>query len=104
MTCETSDGTRACELQLGAKKNVVLMTNQHGRAQSSLVGAGPNTAGGRRYLDSLTIGWHFLWFVRARKGEAYRASGRVTLESAEGDRPMSIVWKLETSLLARRET
>ena len=31
----------------------------------------------------------------------YRACGRVTLESAEGDRPMSIVWKFETPLPVR---
>jgi hypothetical protein len=37
-------------------------------------------------------------FVRPRKGGAYRACGRVLLEFAEGDRPMSIVWKLETPL------
>jgi hypothetical protein len=39
--------------------------------------------------------------VRPRKGEAYRACGPVTLESAEGDRPMSIVWQLQTPLPAR---
>ena len=39
--------------------------------------------------------------VRPRKGEAYRACGPVMLESAEGDRPMSIVWQLGTPLPAR---
>lgn len=38
MTCETGEGTRACELQLGPNKTVLLMTDQNGRAQSSLVG------------------------------------------------------------------
>ena len=33
--------------------------------------------------------------------DAYRACGCVTLETAEGDRPMSLVWKLETPLPAR---
>jgi superfamily II DNA or RNA helicase len=70
----------------------------HWQSQNS---AGPDTPGGRRYLDSATNGWQFQLFVRPRKGEAYRACGSVTLESAEGDRPMSIVWRLQTPLPAR---
>lgn len=70
----------------------------HWQTQNS---AGPDTPSGRRYLESSTNGWQFQLFVRPRKGEAYRACGRVTLESAEGDRPMSIAWKLETPLPAR---
>ena len=70
----------------------------HWQTQNS---AGPDTPGGRRYLESSTNGWQFQLFVRPRKGEAYRACGRVTLESAEGDRPMSIVWQLQTALSAR---
>jgi hypothetical protein len=38
MACETSEGVRSCQVELGAKKTVVLMTDQNGRAQSSLVG------------------------------------------------------------------
>ena len=63
--------------------------------------AGPDTPSGRRYLESESNGWQFQLFVRPRKGEPYRACGRVRLESAEGDRPMSIVWRLETVLPAR---
>ena len=70
----------------------------HWQSQNS---AGPDTLGGRRYLDSVTNGWQFQLFVMPRKGEAYRACGPVTLESAEGDRPMSIVWRLQTPLPAR---
>lgn len=70
----------------------------HWQSQNS---AGPDTPGGRRYLESATNGWQFQLFVRPRKEEAYRACGPVTLESAEGDRPMSIVWKLQTPLPAR---
>ena len=70
----------------------------HWQTQNS---AGPDTPGGRRYLESLTNGWQFQLFVRPRKGEAYRACGRLSLETAEGDRPMNIVWKLETPLPAR---
>ncbi|CAN5790466.1 hypothetical protein BH09PSE5_BH09PSE5_38680 [soil metagenome] len=70
----------------------------HWQTQNS---AGPDTPGGRRYLESSSNGWKFQLFVRARKGDAYRACGGVTLESADGDRPMSMVWKLETPLPAR---
>ncbi|MBS3996788.1 MAG: DUF3427 domain-containing protein [Hydrogenophaga sp.] len=70
----------------------------HWQSQNS---ASPNTPGGRRYLESATNGWQFQLFVRPRKGEAYRACGPVMLESAEGDRPMSIVWRLQTPLPAR---
>jgi superfamily II DNA or RNA helicase/HKD family nuclease len=70
----------------------------HWQTQNS---AGPDTSSGRRYLESRTNGWQFQLFVRPRKGDAYRACGRVTLESAEGDRPMSIVWKLEIPLPVR---
>jgi superfamily II DNA or RNA helicase/HKD family nuclease len=70
----------------------------HWQTQNS---AGPDTPGGRRYLESSRNGWQFQLFVRPRKRDAYRACGRVTLESAEGDRPMSIVWRLQTPLPAR---
>lgn len=70
----------------------------HWQSQNS---AGPDTPGGQRYLESATNGWQFQLFVRPRKGEAYRACGPVTLESAVGDRPMSIVWRLQTPLPAR---
>jgi hypothetical protein len=75
----------------------------HWQTQNS---AGPDTSGGRRYLESTgddgrANGWQFHLFVRTRKGEAYRACGRVRLESAEGDRPMSIIWRLEAPLPAR---
>ena len=70
----------------------------HWQTQNS---AGPDTPSGRRYVQSSTNGWQFQLFVRPRKGDAYRTCGRLTLESAEGDRPMSIVWKLEIPLPAR---
>jgi hypothetical protein len=70
----------------------------HWQTQNS---AGPDTNSGRRYTESPANGWQFHLFVRPRKGEAYRACGRVTLESVDGDRPMSIVWKFETPLPVR---
>jgi hypothetical protein len=70
----------------------------HWQSQNS---AGPDTPAGRRYLESATNGWQFQLFVRPRKGEAYRACGPMALESAEGDRPMNIIWKMHTPLPAR---
>jgi superfamily II DNA or RNA helicase/HKD family nuclease len=70
----------------------------HWQTQNS---AGPDTPGGRRYLESVTNGWQFQLFVRSRKGDAYRACGRLTLESAAGDRPMSIIWRLQIPLPSR---
>lgn len=70
----------------------------HWQSQNS---AGPDTPAGRRYLESPGNGWRFQLFVRTRKGEPYRACGPVLLESAEGNRPMSITWRLGTSLPAR---
>lgn len=67
----------------------------HWQTQNS---AGPDTPAGRRYLDSVSNGWQFQLFVRTHKETPYRACGRVTLESAEGDRPMTIVWRLESQL------
>lgn len=60
--------------------------------------AGPNTAVGRRYLESPGNGWSFQLFVRRAKGTPYRACGPVTLERSEGEKPMTIYWKLAISL------
>ncbi len=38
MQCSTSDGFVSCAVELGAKKTALLMTEQNGQAQSSLVG------------------------------------------------------------------
>lgn len=70
----------------------------HWQSQNS---AGPDTAAGRRYLEGHAEGWQFQLFVRGRRSDAYRACGPVTLESAEGDRPMTIVWRLNIPLPAR---
>ncbi len=69
----------------------------HWQSQNS---AGPDTPAGRRYLDSATNGWQFQLFVRARKAEPYRALGPVVLERAEGNRPLSITWRLSAPLTA----
>jgi hypothetical protein len=56
--------------------------------------AGVNNATGRRYLDAPDNGWRFQLFVRENQESAYIALGPVTLEQAEGDRPISITWRL----------
>lgn len=63
--------------------------------------AGPNTTAGCRYLESPGNGWRFQLFVRAAKGDPYHACGPVTLEGAEGEKPMSIHWKLGIPLPIR---
>lgn len=63
--------------------------------------AGPTTTAGRRYLESPGNGWNFQLFVRRAKAEPYRACGPVTLERYEGEKPMTIYWKLATPLSSR---
>ncbi len=63
--------------------------------------AGPTTSAGRRYIESPGNGWSFQLFVRLAKGEPYRACGPVTLERHEGERPMTIYWKLTVPLPPR---
>ncbi len=67
----------------------------HWQTQNS---AGPDTDAGRRYIESGHNGWNFQLFVRERKGLPYRALGRVRKAAIEGDRPMSITWKLDAPL------
>lgn len=62
--------------------------------------AGPNNMTGRRYVESPGNGWTFQLFVRENRGAAYLAVGPVQLVSHEGDRPISITWRLETPLPA----
>ena len=70
----------------------------HWQTQNS---AGPDTAGGRRYVESATNGWSFQLFVRSRKGHPYRVCGSVRAESVSGSRPMSIRWRLTSPLPLR---
>lgn len=62
---------------------------------------GPDTMSGRRYIESKTNGWVFQLFVRTDKTAPFRACGPVTLESWEGDRPMSLIWHLSEPLSPR---
>ncbi len=60
--------------------------------------AGLDNATGRRYLDSRKNGWIFQLFVRENQSSAYIALGSVVLEHHEGDRPISITWRLKQSM------
>jgi superfamily II DNA or RNA helicase len=57
--------------------------------------AGPDTVAGRRYIESPANGWRFQLFVRETRDHPYRALGPAVLESWEGNRPVSITWRLE---------
>ena len=67
----------------------------HGQTQNN---AGPHTLAGRRYIESPANGWRFFLFVRENKEVVYCALGPATKISIEGDRPMSVQWKLEVPL------
>ena len=62
--------------------------------------AGPNNMTGRRYVESPGNGWTFQLFIRENRDTAYVAVGPVQLVSHEGDRPISITWRLGTPLTA----
>ena len=59
---------------------------------------GPTTMSGKRYLESPDNGWRFQLFVRESKSHPYRALGPVIIEKWEGNRPMSITWRLAAPL------
>jgi hypothetical protein len=67
----------------------------HWQTQNS---AGPHTPAGRRYIESPENGWRFFLFVRENKEAPYCALGPATKVHIEGDRPMSLHWKLEVPL------
>lgn len=62
--------------------------------------AGPNNKSGQRYTESTNNGWTFQLFVREDRDAAYLAVGPVQLVSHQGDRPISITWRLERPLTA----
>ncbi len=53
---------------------------------------------GRRYLDSPGNGWRFYLFVRTDPDAPYAFLGEARIESATGDRPIGITWKLEHAI------
>ena len=55
---------------------------------------------GRRYLDSGTNGWSFYLFVRTDPEATFAFLGPVRYVAHSGDRPIGIMWKLETTMPA----
>ena len=94
----TLDKTQGYHQSIAYHDYAISAERFHWQTQNS---AGPDTFAGRRYLEGQAEGWQFQLFVRPHKGDAYRACGPVTLESAEGDRPMTIVWQLNSPLPIR---
>jgi len=70
----------------------------HWQSQNS---AGSGTVAGRRYIESPRNGWSFQLFVRSRPTDPFYALGSATIESWEGEKPMSIVWKLTVPMPPR---
>jgi superfamily II DNA or RNA helicase/HKD family nuclease len=64
----------------------------HWESQSS---ASRHTGAGRRYVEGSS---RPLLFVRFERGEPYLFLGQAELESASGDRPIAITWRLRTPL------
>jgi superfamily II DNA or RNA helicase/HKD family nuclease len=95
VTLDKSDGYHD---RIAYRDYAISDTLFHWESQNS---AGPDTPVGRRYLDSRDNGWSFQLFVRPTRAQPYRACGPLYLESAEGDRPLSIVWRLAVPLPAQ---
>jgi Domain of unknown function (DUF3427)/Helicase conserved C-terminal domain/Type III restriction enzyme, res subunit len=94
----TLDKTQGYHQRIAYHDYAISAERFHWQTQNS---AGPDTLVGRRYLEGHAEGWQFQLFVRPQRGDAYRACGPVTLQSAEGDRPMTIVWQLNSPLPIR---
>lgn len=62
--------------------------------------AGVDNATGRRYIDSASNGWRFQLFVRENPDCPYIALGSVVLDKYDGDRPISITWRLKREIPA----
>lgn len=67
----------------------------HWQTQNS---AGPHTQAGRRYIHGRDKGWVFQLFVRETKKDLYRCLGPVAHESNEGEKPMSIIWRMQVPI------
>ena len=107
-------GGRALEAKAG-KDAVVLLLCRSGK-RSALAAEVATKAGFRQVFNVLEgfegdldarqqrghgNGWRFQLFVRSKKGAPYQACGPVTLERAEGSKPMTIYWRLERPLPVR---
>jgi hypothetical protein len=95
VTLDKSDGFRD---QVAYHDYAVSPTRFHWETQNS---AGPNTAAGRRYIESATNGWTFQLFVRETPKHAFVSCGGARVAKptdVSGERPMSIFWTLDTPL------
>ncbi|WP_411282052.1 DUF3427 domain-containing protein [Gemmatimonas sp.] len=95
VTLDKSDGFRD---QVAYHDYAVSPTRFHWETQNS---AGPDTAAGRRYIESATNGWTFQLFVRETPEYAFVACGGVRIAkpgAVSGERPMSIFWTLDVAL------
>ena len=96
----TLDKTQGFHDRIAYHDYAISPTRFHWQTQNS---AGPDTAGGRRYVESTTNGWTFQLFVRVNKAAPYRACGPVRIADPgdiSGDRPMSISWDMAVPLPA----
>ncbi|MFP4235240.1 MAG: DUF3427 domain-containing protein [Nitriliruptoraceae bacterium] len=71
---------------------VIARDRFHWESQS---GASQHTGAGKRYLDRSS---RPLLFMRFERTEPYLFAGQVDLESAHGNRPIAITWRLRTPL------
>lgn len=60
--------------------------------------AGQNTPAGRRYLPGKDDGWRFFLFVRSTKADSYCAIGEGFSIEAEGNKPISVTYRLKHPL------
>ena len=96
----TLDKSKGFAANLAFDDYAISHNNFHWQSQNS---AGPDTAAGRRYVESQTNGWTFQLFVRVNKEKPYLACGPVRIVDSgdiKGNRPMSITWTLEVPLSA----
>jgi superfamily II DNA or RNA helicase/HKD family nuclease len=69
----------------------------HWQSQSP---ASDSSESGRRYIEQVSNGWRFFLFARPTVNDQYVCLGPVTYESHTGNRPLSIVWRLENPMPA----
>lgn len=93
----TLDKTSGYHERIAYRDFAVDAATFHWQSQNS---AAPQTPSGRRYRESATNGWRFQLFVRETPDDAYLACGPVSFLRSEGERPMTIWWRLQTPLTA----
>jgi len=94
----TLDKSRGFPDRTAYRDHAIDPAHFHWQSQNS---ARRDRGAGLRYLQAPGNGWQFQLFVRERLDDVYAACGPVDLVSADGDRPIDIVWRLRTPLPAR---